>query len=186
MGFLTFNVANVQAMEDFTYQPGDYLFQVVSVGQGSSKDGTKHSLDVKCKILAGPNASMEMEGRPYTHRLWTEGKDAKSTEFMHGKIKQFYHMCGLESMIVQSGGQLAEEWLIERCFIGALFLNKEGYTNMNKVRPADTWSHGAAKQSAPAPQSSLLQPMPQAPPPAVAQQMAPPVQQQMAPPAQQQ
>jgi hypothetical protein len=185
MGFLPINVQNVEAVQDFVYPVGDYLFQIVEIGNGTSKDGTKHSLDIKTKILAGPNATMQMEGKPYTHRLWLEGKDAKATEFMHGKIKQFYHMCGLEQMIVQSGGQLATEWLQDRCFIGNLFLNKEGFVNMNKIRPADAWTHGQAQQGAPAPQSSLLQPMPAAAPPAVAQPQAPVAQAPVAPAPQQ-
>lgn len=157
MGFLPVNVAGVAPAEDFTYPAGEYLFQIKEAKVEPTKDGQGFRLVIKTTILMGPGTSLDLQGKPFTHSF---ALTDKSRMF----LVQFAQACGLQQQIDQAGGQIAEEWFIAKQYT-AVLVQKDGYTNPTKIRPANAWTHGGAagQPAAPqigVPQPGLLQPMP--------------------------
>lgn len=188
MGFLPINVAGVAPAEDFVYPAGEYILQVDPQGVKvqPTKDGQGFRMVVKSKIVMGPNASLDLQGKPFTHSF-------PLTENSRMFVVQFAHACGLEAQIAQNGGNIAEEWFPGRQYV-AFVSQKDGYFNASKIRPLDAWTHGGiAGQPAAGPQGvggaqpTLLQPMPSAPvaaPQAPQQFVQQPGQQQLVQPGQ--
>jgi hypothetical protein len=200
MAYLPVNVAGVAPATSLTYPPGDYLLRVKEAIVEPTKDGKSYKMTIKSLIEAGPNASVEYNGKPVTH--WASLSD-KARPF----LVRLFVACGIGlDFIAQNQGNLDNDWLVGRQYVAKLSI-KDDNQNVGNYRVAEEWKHsGTSNAQNPAgapgtpgvqmPQSGIMQSLPSTQPPqqayAAAPQQAftqPPqqqFQQQQVPPQQQQ
>lgn len=117
MTVLPCNVQGVEVREGFELcPPGDYVFEVTGTNLkpfNFSTGESGHWLDVEIKVVMGPGASTEYEGRNMKHSIAITSKTG-------GILKSFFVHCGITEDFIdnQCQGQLNDDWLIGRQFIG--------------------------------------------------------------------
>jgi hypothetical protein len=165
MAFLPVNVAGVAPASNLTYPPGDYLLRVKEAIVEPTKDGKAYKMTIKSLIEAGPNASVEFNGKPVTH--WASLSD-KARPF----LVRLFVACGITlDFIAQNQGNLDNDWLVGRQYVAKLSI-KDDNQNVGNYRAVQEWQHTGTQQAqnpagapgAPGvqmPQSGIMQGLPQ-------------------------
>ena len=174
---LPINLTGSTPAGDLVYPNGDYVVESKEITVEPTKDGSKQMIVVKARILAGPNASNDLQGKPIIHRYCLIDS---AKPFLH----RFLLAAGItQEMLNAAGGVPNTDWLVGKKYVVRIS-EKNGNTNVGMERPLEAWTYGGQLAGSPPPtqvtqQSSILgAPMGMPQPPAPQQQMQPQQQQQ--------
>jgi len=164
MAVIPLNMANVQPAEKWRPVAGDYYLEIVSATQKAAKETGNPYLEIVSKVLMGPGAAQDSNGRKVYHNYMLSDKGAPF-------LRRLIDAAGLGQHVAANGGQFDDAWLVGRQILVKLTMRNDS-VNVGDERPIQAAGQPqAAPMNAPAtaPSPSMLQPVVPAVTPAPAQ-----------------